>query len=204
MGAALSSHPLSGALTRIGRTVGEIRFPADATLGPLAATLRFEEGRLLLRDEGVGVFVRIRQPEVLEPGAFLALGDQLLRYAGPVEPPLPVGNGPTLFGSPLPQGTHLLRVESILLGGSSARAWLRQAPLRLGRAIGDILLPDDPFVSARHCELDVGPDGRVVVRDLGSSNGTFLQIPPKGDWELLVGDTLRIGRNILRVDQVSP
>lgn len=204
MGAALSSHPLSGAETRIGRTVGEIRFPADATLGALAATLRFEEGRLRVRDEGASVFVRIRQPEILQPGAFFAVGDQLLRFSGPVEPPRPVGNGPAIFGSPLPQEGHLLRIESILLGGAPARAWVRQAPLRLGRAIGDILLLDDPFVSARHCELDVGPDGRVVLRDLGSSNGTFLQIPPKGDWELLVGDTLRIGRNILRVDQVSP
>lgn len=204
MGAALSSHPLSEPEIRIGRTTGEIRFPADATLGAHAATLVFGGGRLRIRDEGTGVFVRIRQPEALLDGSLVAIGDQLLHVTGPIEAPIPGNQGPLPFGSPLPQGGPLLRLETVLLGGVPGRAWVRPAPLHVGRALGDVLLTDDPFVSARHCAFDVGKEGTVVVRDLGSSNGTFLGIPKRGEWELQVGDTLRIGRNILRVDQVKP
>jgi pSer/pThr/pTyr-binding forkhead associated (FHA) protein len=66
--------------------------------------------------------------------------------------------------------------------------------------LGEILLPDDPFVSARHCELEATARG-IVLRDLGSSNGTFLQAELGSESELLPGDTFRLGRNILRIEQ---
>jgi serine/threonine protein kinase len=61
----------------------------------------------------------------------------------------------------------------------------------------------DPFVSARHLELERGPGG-VQVRDLGSSNGTRLngRPLPAGSPEMIqVGDELRLGpRTVLRVE----
>lgn len=42
---------------------------------------------------------------------------------------------------------------------------------RIGREAGEIVL-GDPNVSAQHAEIDVQP-ARVVITDLGSSNGTF-------------------------------
>ncbi len=102
-------------------------------------------------------------------------------------------------GSPRPQGSALLRLEVLHLGGAAGRAYVRPGPLRIGRAMGDLLFTDDPFISARHCELDVDAAG-AILRDLGSSNGTFVRVPPGGERELSEGDYVRLGRNILRVD----
>lgn len=204
MGAALSTHPLTGPITRLGRNTGDIRFPADATLSGHAATFLFRDGRLTIKDEGCGVFVRLRQPELLSQGALVAVGDQLLRFGGLLDGSTPPGHGPAPFGSPYPGTGPWIRLQSVVLGGGQGRAWIRELPVRLGRALGDVLLTEDPFVSARHCEFDLDQESRgVIVRDLGSSNGTFLKIPQGGEWELQPGDTLRLGRNILRLDQVA-
>ena len=37
------------------------------------------------------------------------------------------------------------------------------------------------------------------VEDLGSSNGTFVRIPPHAERELHDGDGLRMGREVLRI-----
>jgi serine/threonine protein kinase len=61
----------------------------------------------------------------------------------------------------------------------------------------------DPFVSARHLELERGPGG-VQVKDLGSSNGTRLNGRSLGTGSpemIQVGDELRLGpRTVLRVE----
>lgn len=182
----------------LGRTRGEILFPADDTLAPLSATLSWREGSLHLRDEGgpSGVFVRIRREVPLSPGDCFALGDQLLCFRGLVSPSGPRSR---TLGSPLPAQGPLFRLERILLGGQPGRTYLLPAPIRIGRVSGQILLAEDPFVSARHAALHFF-EGRPLLQDLGSSNGTFLRLPAMGEVELLPGDVVRLGRNILRVD----
>jgi pSer/pThr/pTyr-binding forkhead associated (FHA) protein len=49
-----------------------------------------------------------------------------------------------------------------------------------------------PIVSRRHCELRI-EDERVLVRDLGSSNGTYINNNRIQQSELHVGDTLTVG-----------
>ena len=46
-------------------------------------------------------------------------------------------------------------------------------PLVVGRAEGAHVVLDDPEISALHCELRATTEG-VVLRDLGSTNGTFI------------------------------
>lgn len=72
----------------------------------------------------------------------------------------------------------------------------------LGRVPGCALaLPEDPEVSTRHVELEALTNGRVVLRDLGSTNGTRLNgigihaTHPVGD-----GDVIGIGQTDLRVN----
>ena len=67
----------------------------------------------------------------------------------------------------------------------------------IGRELGDITFPSDGFVSGRHAVLEVGPD-RLMLRDLGSSNGTFLRLgaPTFVD----NGDQFLIGRQLVRVE----
>ncbi len=193
-------YPLREERTQAGRSSGGMRFPADDTLAPLAATFTYHADRLFVRDEGgpSGIFVRIFSPAFLAAGDTFSIGDKLVRFLEVVPPPDQSGAHPRL-GSMWPGAGPLLRVQMIHLGGIPGRTFARPAPLRIGRALGEILITDDPFVSARHCELDLDRSG-AVLRDLGSSNGTFRRLPIGGEQELAPGDTLRLGRNILRVE----
>jgi hypothetical protein len=63
---------------------------------------------------------------------------------------------------------------------------------RLGReGENDFLLPH-PSVSHQHCEVWLMEDA-VMVRDLGSRNGTFICGEPVQEAQLLDGQTLRLG-----------
>lgn len=179
----------------IGRTEGDVRLLGDETLAPLAARFAYQGGRLFVRDEagGTGVFVSIGEQVVLEPGHSFALGDHLLRHGGL----LLRRPGADIQGAPFPGKGPLLRLETLLLGGGVGRVHLLPFPIRIGRRQGEVLLRDR-FVSGRHCALYWDGE-RVVLEDLGSTNGTFLRLPPRQWHPLRRGDTLRLGRNILQL-----
>lgn len=70
----------------------------------------------------------------------------------------------------------------------------------LGRDASADLPVDDPGVSRRHAELRISSDGphlQVVLRDLGSTNGTYLNGEQVGSEELRSGDRITIGRTHL-------
>src|SRR5262249_35472030 len=64
---------------------------------------------------------------------------------------------------------------------------------RLGRIIEDnhFQVPDGS-VSSHHCEIEWN-EGLVTVRDLGSTNGTFLNDQPVTEAILSAGQKLRLG-----------
>lgn len=69
----------------------------------------------------------------------------------------------------------------------------------------DIVLPDSG-VSRRHAELIVGDDGRpgsLSVRDLGSTNGTFVAGERINHMSLQNGDVVTLGRSRLVVREVG-
>jgi len=68
--------------------------------------------------------------------------------------------------------------------------------LNLGRERGDVLFPEDGYVSGLHCHISY-EDGDVWVTDLGSSNGTFVQLV--GEAEISNGDVLLMGQQLFRV-----
>lgn len=78
------------------------------------------------------------------------------------------------------------------------------APRTLGRATGATFIVDAPLVSRIHCRLGVTPDGRLLVEDLGSTNGTFVNGRRVERALLAPGDTLRIGRAELVVERDTP
>jgi protein-disulfide isomerase len=61
----------------------------------------------------------------------------------------------------------------------------------IGRETGDLVL-DDPESSAVHAEIDC-TQGAVIVRDLGSSNGTWRGAERLPQFALLVGQSFRCG-----------
>lgn len=64
----------------------------------------------------------------------------------------------------------------------------------IGRSSGCHLRPRSDLISRRHTEIAI-EDGVVVVRDLGSRNGTYVNGERlEGDHKVKVGDQLRVGR----------
>jgi pSer/pThr/pTyr-binding forkhead associated (FHA) protein len=88
-----------------------------------------------------------------------------------------------------------------IVRGRSATTTLRLADgvTSLGRHDDCIIRIKSSQVSRKHCELHEA-DGRLMVRDLGSSNGTFVNGKRVlGQQALKVGDELTVGSVTLRV-----
>jgi adenylate cyclase len=77
--------------------------------------------------------------------------------------------------------------------GDQAFELKNASTLVVGRALNSDIPVFDPTISRRHAELVVGDDG-VQVRDLGSSNGTFVNGSPITDGRAVVGDVVTFGK----------
>jgi len=75
------------------------------------------------------------------------------------------------------------------------------APLTVGRGgQNDVAIDGDEFASARHVRFEPRQDG-VWVRDLGSTNGTYVNgIRIDGLRRLVPGDVVRVGETDLRFE----
>jgi protease PrsW len=87
-----------------------------------------------------------------------------------------------------------------ITSGTDAGKVLRLGPgarLRIGRSREADLELHDPKASRAHAELTVEPGGRIVLADLGSSNGTWINgtrvdtpVQLRGDERLWIGDSV--------------
>ena len=77
------------------------------------------------------------------------------------------------------------RPHGLLAGAAGGR-------LVLGRSPGCQLVFDDDTVSRRHAELRM-TDGRWILRDLGSSNGTWVNGRQVMEAEVIPGDEVQLG-----------
>ena len=193
------SYHLNAAEHIAGRKSGAILFPEDNYLSPRHANFFYDHGRLHVRDEGAlnGIFIRLRQPADLEDGDVFLAGEELLR----VELREPAGEttGPDhthFFASPRPASPA--RLVQIFEGG---RTGLVQSPregaITIGREQCQLNFPNDRFISGRHCRVEFGGTGATLT-DMQSRNGTYVRV--KGQRELVHGDYLFLGRQLLRVE----
>lgn len=67
-----------------------------------------------------------------------------------------------------------------------------EQPVVLGRSVSAQVRVPDPMVSRRHCEIGTA-DGRLLVRDLGSTNGTIVNGRIVHDAPLQPGDRILLG-----------
>jgi serine/threonine-protein kinase len=65
-----------------------------------------------------------------------------------------------------------------------------------------LYLPDDRFFSRHHCLLEISPP-RCFLRDLGSTNGTFVNGQKVSEVFLRNGDRIQGGQTVLEVQVVS-
>ncbi len=99
-----------------------------------------------------------------------------------------------------------MALELVLLDGAGTGVRLRlgDSAVTIGRAPANNLVVPDASVSWMHC-LAWEEGGRVLVRDLGSANGTFVgERRVAGVEELLPGVELRLGNDTRLVLDGSP
>ena len=187
----------NGDVAEIGRE-GAIAI-TDKFCHPKEAEIRFDEGRIWLKDleAGNGVFLRIKHPVELEIGAEFIVGDQLLSVDRNPPPDDGPDRHPTYFYSS-PKWPSSFRVVQIFQGGSKGACVVaRGTTMLFGSAIGDMVFADDPLVSEQHCLVEEQA-GVVVLTDLESRTGVFVRI--KGEQELSQGDELLVGRTRLALE----
>jgi pSer/pThr/pTyr-binding forkhead associated (FHA) protein len=209
--------------TDIGRTEGNIVIADDRYVSPRHARLALRGGAYHLRDLGStnGIFLRIpfsgagapdANPEqTLGDQELFLVGQQVLRFEVVKHAEEGFGvasdNGTLLFGTPA--APRYARLSQRTVEGVVRDVFhVRKAETVMGRESGDIVFTDDPFLSRRHAVLRVhgatgGSKGprRFTLADLGSSNGTFLQI--REEVRLRSGDHFRIGQQLFRFDLES-
>ena len=195
------SFAIVGEQMDIGRSEGDLRFD-DPHLAPRHARILRRQGQYLLAPLEVrnGVYVRIHQPYELIDGDHFLLGKQVLRFEllSDAEKTLrpAVEHGVVLFGTPVkaPWG----RLRQLTAAGTSRDLYhLTRGELTLGREQGDIVFSDDEFLSRRHAQLQFRSN-RVTLRDLGSSNGTYVRL--RAQHVLSPGEMIRMGDELLRFE----
>ncbi len=196
-------YGLTGEYTVVGRAGADVAFDDDRFLARQHARIeRGADGSVKIEalDALNGVFRKTDASVELVDGSVVLVGREVLRYER-VEPdektvnPL-IRHGVALFGSP-PREPWGRLVQIIPSGGYRDVRHLITDEVVLGREEGDIVFRDDAFMSRRHAALNW--DGkRVLLTDLGSSNGTFVRIA--GTCGLKHGDHVRMGDQLLRIE----
>lgn len=183
--------------TSIGRSTGAF-FASDMYLSPHTATFLFDRGKVTVKDNNSlnGVFFRIEKnmPFELAHNAVFRIGQEIIRVEllSEFAPDADV----ELFGSP--RSGCVGRISLVIGRQTGGNAYLIPAEgLHLGRERGDIVFPDDGYVSGLHCRLHA-EGNRIFITDVGSSNGTFVRI--KGDQVLNNGAVILLGQQLYRLD----
>jgi pSer/pThr/pTyr-binding forkhead associated (FHA) protein len=181
----------------VGRDTGGV-FGGDTYLSPHHAQLVSAGKSLRIQDAGSlnGVFRKLMadQSEPLEPGQRFRIGQELMQYdeldADDVD-----DDDVELLGSP---DEGYIGSLALVVGRETADPAfpVHERGVHLGRERGDVLFPEDGYVSGLHCFVGI-EDGQAYVTDLGSSNGTFVQL--LGEAELRNGDVLLMGQQLFRV-----
>ncbi len=85
-------------------------------------------------------------------------------------------------------------------GGVDGLSYMLQGTEHLaGREDGQILFPDDTWLSPRHANF-VYEGGQLVVRDEGSLNGVYVRVRSATPPRLAYGDTFLCGEQLFRID----
>ncbi len=192
----VGSFPFSGSVT-VGRDTGGI-FAGDSYLSPRHATLNFRSGRFIIRDELSlnGTFVKLipDQPVELKPGDIFRIGQEIIRFEA-LQPQPPSPDGVERLGSP--SKGYVGRLALIVGRDVTGNAFpVPESGVHLGRERGDILFPEDGYVSGLHCRIRA-ENGRVTLTDLGSSNGTFLRLT--AEYEIRSGEEVLMGQQLFRL-----
>lgn len=182
----------------IGRETGAI-FTGDSYLSPRHATFRQPgPGLLFVKDEESlnGVYKKLARdvPVELRPNDVFRIGQEIIRFE-PLAPQPTNADGVERLGAP--SKGYVGRIALIIGRDATGNAFpMPEGGIQLGRERGDVLFPEDGYVSGLHCRLSY-ERGTVTVTDLGSSNGSFIRL--REEAQLRSGDILLMGQQLFRV-----
>jgi pSer/pThr/pTyr-binding forkhead associated (FHA) protein len=201
-GSTGQTHWIEGGSVDIGREQGEIRLLGDRFVSPRHARVFARGSAFFLRDlESLnGVFLRVRESEPLQDADLLLLGSEVLRFEVLNHAEHGLGaaceRGTDVYGSPA-RPRYACLVERTIEGVDRNVFYISANETVVGREFGDLVFTTDSFMSRRHAAIQRDPGaGTFTLRDLGSSNGTYLAI--RGEVELREGDHLRVGQHLFR------
>jgi pSer/pThr/pTyr-binding forkhead associated (FHA) protein len=201
-GSTGQTHWIEQGSVDIGREEGEIRLVADRFVSPRHARVFARGGTFVLKDLGSlnGVYLRVRESEPLQHADLVLLGSEVLRFdvLSPADRELGVAveRGTEVYGSPA-RPRYACLSERTVEGVYRNVFYISGDEIVIGREFGDLVFTTDSFMSRRHASIQREPmAGTFTLRDLGSSNGTYLAI--RGEVELREGDHLRVGQHLFR------
>jgi pSer/pThr/pTyr-binding forkhead associated (FHA) protein len=196
-GTEAGTFALPGAVTTVGRDMGGI-FAGDSYLSPRHATFTLRGPKLFVKDEVSlnGVYLKLapEAPAELHSGDVFRIGQEIIRFEL-LTPQPTAADGVERLGSP--SKGYIGRVSLLTGRDTTGNAFpVPETGLAVGRERGDVLFPEDGYVSGLHCRIE-WQGGRVLLTDLGSSNGTFVRL--FSEHELRDQDTLLMGQQLFRI-----
>jgi pSer/pThr/pTyr-binding forkhead associated (FHA) protein len=196
-GSEAGTYALPGGNVTVGRETGGI-FAGDSYLSPRHATFKQAPGRITVKDEASlnGVYKKLVRdvPVQLHPNDMFRIGQEIIKFE-PLTAQPPGPDGVERLGSPA-KG-YVGRIALVIGRDVTGNAFpIPETGVHLGRERGDVLFPEDGYVSGLHCRLS-WEGGKLMLTDLGSSNGSFLRLREETD--IKSGDVLLMGQQLFRV-----
>jgi pSer/pThr/pTyr-binding forkhead associated (FHA) protein len=197
-GSEAGTYRLPPGTVTVGRETGAI-FGGDSYLSPRHATFRQPgPGQLSIKDEESlnGVYKKLTRdvPVELKPYDVFRIGQEIIRFE-PLTPLPAAPDGVERLGAP--SKGYVGRIALVIGRDATGNAFpVPEGGIQMGRERGDVLFPEDGYVSGLHCRL-VYEKGTVTLTDLGSSNGSFIRV--SAETPLQSGDVLLMGQQLFRI-----
>lgn len=122
----------------------------------------------------------------------------MVKKPSPIEKTIRKGKEDDLFGPDLPLPFRKkIFLEIISESGKGKIIELGKGRVIIGRADADVVL-EDPEISKKHAVLEALSRDNVFVRDLASTNGTFVNGVQISHRKITDGDIIRVGSTKLK------
>lgn len=182
----------------VGRDAGGF-FETDPFLSPTHAVFRSTGTHVVVKDANSlnGLFIKVtpNQPVEIKSGTIFRMGQELILFEQ-IDKGSAAADGTEKIGSPV-DGLWG-RVALIVGKGRLGNAFpMGGDAVVFGRERGNILFPEDGYVSGLHLKVYPERDKFFMV-DLGSSNGTFIKSTSEA--KLAPGSFLLMGQQLFRVE----
>jgi pSer/pThr/pTyr-binding forkhead associated (FHA) protein len=197
-GSEAGTYRLPPGTVTVGRETGAI-FGGDSYLSPRHATFSQPgPGQLRVKDEESlnGVYKKLARdvPVELKPNDVFRIGQEIIRFE-PLATQPPAADGVERLGAP--SKGYVGRIALVIGRDATGNAFpVPESGVQMGRERGDVLFPEDGYVSGLHCRLTY-EGGKIMLVDLGSSNGSFIRL--REEAELQAGDVLLMGQQLFRI-----